>query len=158
MHQGFRLRLLITPLYSAINCITTLLFWYSFAGETSTSVYRRHSFAVAASVGATTAPLVVFVPPVTFPTADIVLTSNLKTLVNITWDASGAPNRISNEALLLLHKGTVTAPFIIAKGFYLHAGSLEVTVPYVLTGSVCYVYGDSGNLSPMFSINSDTPA
>ncbi|KAJ6601619.1 hypothetical protein B0H10DRAFT_2230479 [Mycena sp. CBHHK59/15] len=99
----------------------------------------------------------VFVPPITFPTAGTVLVSKQQT--TITWDASGAPANISNGALLMLAKGGLTAPFILAKDFDLRTGSLEITVPWVLDGTnyEFVLFGDSGNLSPDFIIQSDTP-
>ncbi|KAJ7086256.1 hypothetical protein C8R44DRAFT_533759, partial [Mycena epipterygia] len=94
----------------------------------------------------------VFDPPVTFPTAGTVLIS--KTTQNITWDTSRAPVNISNQALLLLRKGDITAPFILAEGFDLRAGTLEITVPWVLNGTDyrLVLFGDSGNFSPVFTI------
>ncbi|KAJ7438629.1 hypothetical protein B0H11DRAFT_1799516 [Mycena galericulata] len=104
------------------------------------------------------APLDVFTPPITFPTAGTVWASN--TQQNVTWDASGAPASISNQAMLMLRKGGVTAPFILAKGFDLRAGTLAITVPYVLGDSdyQLVLFGDSGDFSPTFTIQSDTPA
>ncbi|KAJ7162709.1 hypothetical protein C8R43DRAFT_1062988 [Mycena crocata] len=97
-------------------------------------------------------PLDVFVPPITFPTAGTVWVS--KTQQNVTWDASGAPENISNESMLLLRQGDITAPFILAKDFDLRAGSLEITVPWVLTATdySLVLFGDSGNFSPEFTI------
>ncbi|KAJ7086836.1 hypothetical protein B0H15DRAFT_931375 [Mycena belliarum] len=113
------------------------------------------SFALA--VVAAAVSLDVFVPPLTGPAAGTVWVS--KTQQNVTWDASGAPASISNEALLLLRKGDATAPFILAKDFDLRAGSLEIIVPWVLTGSdySLVLFGDSGNFGPVFTIQSDTP-
>ncbi|KAJ7445900.1 hypothetical protein FB451DRAFT_1055444 [Mycena latifolia] len=124
--------------------------------------------AAAAAIPVGPTPLDVFVPPITFPTAGTVWVS--KTQQNVTWDASGAPSSISNEALLFLRSNDVTHPcmhllahiypvFILAKGFDLRAGTLEITVPYVLTGTdyQLVLFGDSGNFSPVFTIQSDTP-
>ncbi|KAJ7499951.1 hypothetical protein FB451DRAFT_1207061, partial [Mycena latifolia] len=74
-------------------------------------------------------------------------------------DTTDAPATISNEALLLLAKGGVEAPFILAKGFDLRKWRLEIEVPYVLSGTnyQLVLFGDSGNLSPIFTIESDTP-
>ncbi|KAJ7652548.1 hypothetical protein B0H17DRAFT_899737, partial [Mycena rosella] len=94
----------------------------------------------------------VFAPPITSPTAGAVWVS--KTQQNVTWDASGAPHNISNGAFLFLRKGNTTLPFILAKGFDLRAGSLEITVPYVI-GDDDYsfvLFGDSGDFSPVFTI------
>ncbi|KAJ7162746.1 hypothetical protein C8R43DRAFT_919652 [Mycena crocata] len=106
--------------------------------------------AKATPVGPT--PLDVFVPPITFPTAGTVWVS--KTQQNVTWDASGAPENISNESMLLLRHADVTATFILAKDFDLRAGSLEITVPWVLTATdySLVLFGDSGNFSPEFTI------
>ncbi|KAJ6557719.1 hypothetical protein B0H19DRAFT_1376347 [Mycena capillaripes] len=112
--------------------------------------------AVARAAPTAPTPLDVFVPPITFPTAGTVWVS--KTQQNVTWDASGAPASISNGAELFLRKDGITAPFILAKDFDLRTGSLEITVPWVLTGSdyQLALFGDSGNFSPMFTIESDT--
>jgi len=115
-------------------------------------------FILAAGVrGAGPTPLDVFVPPITFPTEGTVWVS--KTQQNITWDASGAPPTISNGALLLLRQNNITSPFILAKDFDLRAGSLEITVPWVLsnTNYQLVLFGDSGDFSPVFTIQSDTP-
>ncbi|KAJ7124387.1 hypothetical protein C8R44DRAFT_980677 [Mycena epipterygia] len=100
----------------------------------------------------------VFVPPILYPHAGTVWFSFQRH--NVTWNATGAPATISNEALLLLAKGGLEAPFILAKGFDLRAGRFEIEVPYVLadTNYQLVLFGDSGNLSPMFTIESDTPA
>ncbi|KAJ7720373.1 hypothetical protein DFH07DRAFT_760872, partial [Mycena maculata] len=97
------------------------------------------------------APHDVFAPPVTFPTAGTVWATNSRQ--NVTWDASGAPARISNEALLMLRKNSVAAPH----PFDLRAGTLEITVPYVLAGSdyQLVLFGDSGEFIPVFTIQSD---
>ncbi|KAJ6534169.1 hypothetical protein B0H19DRAFT_1271901 [Mycena capillaripes] len=125
----------------------------------TSSVFTLVPFVLAAVTrAAPTAPtpLDVFVPPITFPTAGTMWVS--KTQQNVTWDASGAPASISNEAQLFLRKDGITAPFILAQGFDLRAGSLEITVPWVLTGTdyQLVLFGDSGNFSPVFTIQSDT--
>ncbi|KAJ7124660.1 hypothetical protein C8R43DRAFT_899073 [Mycena crocata] len=108
------------------------------------------------------APLDVFVPHITSPTEGEVWVS--KTEQTITWrvhclDTTNAPQNISNGALLQLRKGDITAPFILAKDFDLRAGSLAITVPWVLsdTDYSIVLFGDSGNVSPTFTIQSDTP-
>ncbi|KAJ6557723.1 hypothetical protein B0H19DRAFT_1148413 [Mycena capillaripes] len=123
---------------------------------TALSAFVPVVLAVAASAGLT--PLDVFVPRITSPTAGAVWVS--KTQQNITWDASDAPPTISNKALLLLRKGNHTAPFILAEGFDLRAGSLEITVPWVLADDdyEFVLFGDSGNFSPAFTIQSDSSA
>ncbi|KAJ7124116.1 hypothetical protein C8R43DRAFT_1135696 [Mycena crocata] len=69
-----------------------------------------------------------------------------------------APTNISNGAMLMLAKGGITAPFILAKGFDLRKGRLEIEVPHVLSGTdyQLVLFGDSGNLSQKFTIKSDT--
>ncbi|KAJ7499961.1 hypothetical protein FB451DRAFT_1207088 [Mycena latifolia] len=116
---------------------------------------------LAAAVGASARPTVqprdVFVPPILYPHAGTVWYSFQRH--NVTWNTTDAPATISNEALLLLAKGGVEAPFILAKGFDLRKGRLEIEVPYVLSGTnyQLVLFGDSGNLSPIFTIESDTP-
>ncbi|KAJ7211699.1 hypothetical protein GGX14DRAFT_362367 [Mycena pura] len=106
--------------------------------------------------GAPAATRDVFSPPILYPHAGTVWHSFQRH--NVTWDTSGAPASISNEALLLLAKGGLTAPFILAKGFDLRAGRFEIEVPHVFAGTnyQLVLLGDSGNLSPMFTIESDT--
>ncbi|KAJ7469856.1 hypothetical protein B0H11DRAFT_2238296 [Mycena galericulata] len=99
----------------------------------------------------------VFVPPILYPHAGTVWYSFQ--YHNVTWcDTTGAPADISNEALLLLAKGGVEAPFILAKGFDLRLGRVTIQVPYVFAGTdyQLVLFGDSGNLSPVFTIESDT--
>ncbi|KAJ7133807.1 hypothetical protein C8R46DRAFT_923507 [Mycena filopes] len=114
------------------------------------------AFAATALAGPT--PLDVFSPRVTFPTAGTVLVS--KAATTITWDTTNAPVNISNKGLLMLRKGVLTAPFILAEGFDLRTGSLDITVPNVLADSdyEFVLFGDSGNFSPTFTIQSDIPA
>ncbi|KAJ7133805.1 hypothetical protein C8R46DRAFT_1343125 [Mycena filopes] len=109
----------------------------------------------ATALAAGPTPLTVFSPRVTFPTVGTVLVSNASTTV--TWDTTGAPTVISNQALLLLRKGDTTAPFILAENFDLRTGSLDITVPNVLSGTdyEFVLFGDSGNFSPTFTIQSD---
>ncbi|KAJ7140447.1 hypothetical protein C8R46DRAFT_1046947 [Mycena filopes] len=116
------------------------------------------SLALAATALAGPTPLEVFSPRVTFPTAGTVLVSNATT--TITWDTTNAPVVISNEGLLMLRKGVLTAPFILAEGFDLRTGSLTIKVPNVLAASdyEFVLFGDSGNFSPTFTIQSDIPA
>ncbi|KAJ7277501.1 hypothetical protein C8J57DRAFT_987209, partial [Mycena rebaudengoi] len=95
----------------------------------------------------------VFVPPILTPAAGTVWESFQSQ--NVTWDTSNAPNTISNRAFILLAKGGVEAPFILASDFDLRAGFVELTVPHVLSGSDYQIvlFGDSGNLGPIFTIN-----
>ncbi|KAF7371983.1 hypothetical protein MVEN_00056300 [Mycena venus] len=99
-------------------------------------------------------PLDVFAPLITAPTAGTVWES--KTQQTITWCVAGAPPVISG-AMLMLRKGNITAPFILAKNFDLRAGSLNITVPWVVSGDNyrLVLFGDSGNFSPFFTIEGD---
>ncbi|KAJ6459026.1 hypothetical protein C8R45DRAFT_787611, partial [Mycena sanguinolenta] len=99
-------------------------------------------------------PLDVFVPRITYPTAGTVWVS--KTQQTLTWDATNAPVNISNGALVMLRQNNHTAPFILAKGFDLRAGFVEITVPWVFTADnyEIVLFGDSGNFSPPFTIQS----
>ncbi|KAJ7660356.1 hypothetical protein DFH06DRAFT_1089681 [Mycena polygramma] len=103
-------------------------------------------------------PLDVFVPHITSPTQGAIWES--KTQQTVTWSTMGAPANISNGAMIMLRKGTVTTPLILAKGFDLRSGSVDITVPYVLADSdyELVLFGDSGNYSPPFTIHSDVPA
>ncbi|KAJ7816052.1 hypothetical protein B0H14DRAFT_2602892 [Mycena olivaceomarginata] len=117
-------------------------------------------FLTAAVHAAGPTPLDVFVPPITSPTAETVWVS--KTQQTLTWDASGAPPNISNGALLLLRSNGITAPFILAQDFDLRTGNLTITVPWgsdrndlsacLNNALIVPVFGDSGNFSPEFTI------
>nr|GAT44410.1 predicted protein [Mycena chlorophos] len=126
-----------------------------------TALFAAASLFVAAR--ATPAPLSssgvhqldVWSPNITFPTEGSVLAA--KSMVNVTWETNNAPPVISNGAMLLLGKGNEDYPFILAKGFDLRSGYVEVEVPYVISGDSYnfVVFGDSGNASPSFTITSD---
>ncbi|KAJ7133806.1 hypothetical protein C8R46DRAFT_1343124 [Mycena filopes] len=111
--------------------------------------------ALASTALAGPTPLDIFDPHVTFPTAGTVFVSNAST--TITWDTSNAPINISNRALLFLRKGFNTAPFVLAEDFDLRAGKLDITVPNVLADDdySFVLFGDSGNVSPTFTIQSN---
>ncbi|KIP03156.1 hypothetical protein PHLGIDRAFT_95126 [Phlebiopsis gigantea 11061_1 CR5-6] len=94
----------------------------------------------------------VYVPPVLYPHAGTVWFSGQKH--NVTWDNSNPPKSISNGAFILLRTGTFETPVVLAHGFDLRAGRVEVTVPEVITGNFSIVlFGDSGNWSDDFLIN-----
>ncbi|KAJ7641938.1 hypothetical protein FB45DRAFT_737707 [Roridomyces roridus] len=95
----------------------------------------------------------VFDPPVTSPTAGTVWVSGQTQTV--TWDTSNPPKDITNAVgKLVLVKDKVTTPLILAENFSILLGSIEVTVPLVVEGSDYQIdlFGDSGNLSPVFTI------
>ncbi|KAL5514688.1 hypothetical protein ACEPAG_2004 [Sanghuangporus baumii] len=87
------------------------------------------------------------------------------TRANVTWDTSNPPAIISNGSRVQLVKGGIplasgpgsfTDP--LAVGFNLLAGFVEITVPDIEPGSDYQVvlFGDSGNLGPLFSISEPT--
>jgi hypothetical protein len=94
----------------------------------------------------------VFVPKVVYPRAGVVWSVGQRH--NVTWDTSNAPTHISNGASVILRKGELATPLILAKGFDLRSGRVEVTVPWVVPGDdyTLVLFGDSGNFSPTFSI------
>ncbi|KAH9928511.1 uncharacterized protein BXZ73DRAFT_102350 [Epithele typhae] len=73
---------------------------------------------------------------------------------NVTWDASNPPASVSNGATILLRLTGTPMPVILAENFDLHAGHVEITVPWVQTRDDYEVVllGDSGNVSPAFTI------
>ncbi|PPQ64359.1 hypothetical protein CVT24_008428 [Panaeolus cyanescens] len=95
----------------------------------------------------------VFVPPITSPTAGAIWT--LGQTQTVTWDTSNAPVNITNKnGVIRLRRGGLTSPLILAKGFNILDGSVEVTVPLVVesTDYSIVLFGDSGNFSPQFTI------
>ncbi|KAJ7634378.1 hypothetical protein FB45DRAFT_908714, partial [Roridomyces roridus] len=116
---------------------------------------------LSAVVGATPAPAaapvvhVVWSPKILVPTEGTVWESNSKQ--TIMWDATNAPENITNESFLFLRHANSTAPFVLAKDFDLRAGHLDITVPYVISDDQYQfvLFGDSGNFSPVMTIHSD---
>jgi hypothetical protein len=95
----------------------------------------------------------VFVPPVLYPHAGTVWTFGQRH--NVTWDTSNAPAQITNSiGLIMLRKADETTPLILANGFNILLGRIEVTVPWVVEGNdySLVLFGDSGNDSPTFTI------
>ncbi|KAJ7166829.1 hypothetical protein C8R46DRAFT_1071578 [Mycena filopes] len=100
------------------------------------------------------APRDVYVPPVTYPHAGTVWT--VRQRHNVTWDNSNPPKQITNGiGRIMLRKGGLTTPVILADNFSILLGRIEVTVPWVEDGSDYQIvlFGDSGNFSPTFTIN-----
>ncbi|CAA7263607.1 unnamed protein product [Cyclocybe aegerita] len=93
------------------------------------------------------AALDLFVPPIIKPDATTVWTVGQNETV--IWDTSNAPAIISNGAAVCL-----SGFGVIARGFDLRAGSVVVQVPaQVVPGPYnITLFGDSGNISPAFSI------
>ncbi|CDO70317.1 hypothetical protein BN946_scf184843.g6 [Trametes cinnabarina] len=100
----------------------------------------------------------VFVPPVLYPHAGTVWTKGQRH--NVTWDTTDAPVNITNKVgTILLRKGDLTTPLVLAAGFDILLGRIEVTVPWVIPDSDYSVvlFGDSGNFSPEFTIQGPNP-
>ncbi|KIY66619.1 hypothetical protein CYLTODRAFT_423273 [Cylindrobasidium torrendii FP15055 ss-10] len=100
----------------------------------------------------------VYVPPVTSPAADTVWTVN--STATITWDTSSPPEQITNKVgRVFLRKGDRTLPLLLADGFDILDGSVDITVPWVLESGDYQVvlFGDSGNFSPNFTITGGPP-
>ncbi|KAI0647635.1 hypothetical protein C8Q79DRAFT_907093 [Trametes meyenii] len=96
----------------------------------------------------------VFVPPVLYPHAGTVWSKGQRH--NVTWDLSNAPVNITNSiGTILLRKGDLATPVVLAHGFNIRLGRIEVTVPWVVPDSdySIVLFGDSGNFSPQFTIN-----
>ncbi|KAK0203281.1 hypothetical protein DFS33DRAFT_977612 [Desarmillaria ectypa] len=95
----------------------------------------------------------VFVPPILYPHSGTVWTINERH--NVTWDISSAPVNITNSrGFILLRKENRATPVILAEGFDIRLGRIEVTVPWVVQGDdySLVLFGDSGNWSDNFTI------
>ncbi|KNZ79460.1 hypothetical protein J132_09610 [Termitomyces sp. J132] len=95
----------------------------------------------------------VFVPPVTYPHNGTVW--KVQQHHNVTWDTSNHPVNITNKiGHIMLRKGGLTTPLVLAAGFDILLGRIEVQVPWVLNGNNYQIvlFGDSGNFSPTFTI------
>ncbi|OCH93447.1 hypothetical protein OBBRIDRAFT_749692 [Obba rivulosa] len=96
----------------------------------------------------------VFVPPVLYPHNGTVWKKGQRH--NVTWDTSNAPAQITNAIgeIRLAQAGEPIFPVILATGFSILDGRIEVEVPWVATASDYSVvlFGDSGNFSPAFTI------
>ncbi|KAH9928456.1 uncharacterized protein BXZ73DRAFT_102299 [Epithele typhae] len=110
-----------------------------------------------AALGSSAIPAVekrdIWSPPVTYPHTGTVWTSGQRH--NVTWNTANPPANVSNGATILLRLTGTPMPVILAQNFDLHAGRVEVTVPWVQTRNDYEVVllGDSGNVSPAFTIN-----
>ncbi|KAF8163636.1 hypothetical protein B0H34DRAFT_795319 [Crassisporium funariophilum] len=95
------------------------------------------------------AALDVFVPQIIEPNSQTTWTIGKN--ATIVWDTTNAPKTISNGASVILnHHGGV-----LAQGFDLRAGCVNITVPDVPQGPYFItLFGDSGNYSPVFTIAS----
>ncbi|OJT03527.1 hypothetical protein TRAPUB_5806 [Trametes pubescens] len=96
---------------------------------------------------------VVYTPPVLYPHAGTVWYKGQTH--NVTWDVSDPPANITNKiASLMLRKGELPTPLILAENFDILLGRIEVTVPWVTEGDdyIVVLFGDSGDWSEEFNI------
>ncbi|EKM81594.1 hypothetical protein AGABI1DRAFT_83074 [Agaricus bisporus var. burnettii JB137-S8] len=96
----------------------------------------------------------VFVPRITSPVAGDVWNSNQQ--AQVTWDTSDAPENITNsKGVVVLRRGDLATPVVLAGGFNILDGSVSFDVPLVFSGDDYSItlFGDSGNFSPTFTIN-----
>ncbi|KAL7283839.1 hypothetical protein ACG7TL_003279 [Trametes sanguinea] len=96
----------------------------------------------------------VYDPPVLYPHAGTVWYKGQRH--NVTWDTTNHPVNITNKfGRIMLRKGLIPTPLILEENFDILLGRIEVTVPWVTPGDdySLVLYGDSGNFSPMFTIN-----
>ncbi|KAF9556009.1 hypothetical protein CPC08DRAFT_711559 [Agrocybe pediades] len=120
--------------FSVASLFTTLfIFFFSVqASPLNTLVERK--------------PMDVFVPKIIKPDSETFWTVGQE--ATVVWDASTAPENISNGASVVLHNYG-----ILAKGFSLRDGNVTFKVPIVRTGpNFITLFGDSGNYSPVFTI------
>jgi len=95
----------------------------------------------------------VFTPPVLYPHNGTVWYSGQRH--NVTWDTSFHPVNITNKiGFIILRFGEIETPLVLADNFNILDGRVEITVPYVLSGTDFSVvlFGDSGNWSDQFEI------
>jgi len=95
----------------------------------------------------------IFVPRIIEPTASTVWKSG--EIRKITWDTSNAPKQITNGVgLVLIRFQNTSTPFVLANGFNILDGSVDIRVPLVQTRPdySIILLGDSGNDSPNFEI------
>ncbi|KAJ7147136.1 hypothetical protein C8R43DRAFT_542564 [Mycena crocata] len=103
----------------------------------------------------------VYAPPITNPTSSSVWTVGKKETV--TWDATGIPPGVTGEIRLgYLEPGNPSEHLSVAlaSGFNLTDEKVEVTVPAVVTRTsyIVVLFGDSGNMSPEFTIQGSNPS
>ncbi|OJT03530.1 hypothetical protein TRAPUB_5809 [Trametes pubescens] len=95
----------------------------------------------------------VYTPPVLYPHTGTVWYKGQTH--NVTWDVSDPPVNITNKVgTIMLRKGNLGTPLILAKGFDILLGRIEVAVPWVIEDDDYSVvlFGDSGNWSEEFTI------
>ncbi|KAF9454404.1 hypothetical protein P691DRAFT_808542 [Macrolepiota fuliginosa MF-IS2] len=100
----------------------------------------------------------VFVPPILSPKQGDVWKSGQTR--EVTWDVSNPPAQITNGiGRIMLRKGNLSTPLILAANFDILKGKIKVKVPLVIDGDdySLVLFGDSGNFSPPFTIDSGYP-
>ncbi|KAK0184920.1 hypothetical protein F5146DRAFT_937893 [Armillaria mellea] len=109
-----------------------------FAGASATAVLPRD----------------IFNPPILSPTTGTTWTVN--TTQTVSWDTSNPPNPITgrNFSSIRLVKADRQLPIILADGFDILLGKIDITVPWVVEGDdyAITLFGDSGNRGDKFTI------
>ncbi|KAJ7505130.1 hypothetical protein B0H11DRAFT_2186623 [Mycena galericulata] len=101
----------------------------------------------------------VYAPPITNPTSSSVWT--VGEVETVTWNATGIPAGVTGQIQLgYLTPGNEHLSVILASGFNLTDEKVNVTVPAVVsrTNYIVVLFGDSGNISPTFTIQGSTSA
>ncbi|KJA15865.1 hypothetical protein HYPSUDRAFT_48030 [Hypholoma sublateritium FD-334 SS-4] len=110
------------------------------------------SSAIAVSLPARSAQDV-FTPAITSPKAGDIW--NVGSSQTVTWDASNPPAQLTNNiGQIMLVKNGYTTPVVLAAGFPILDGSATFVVPNVINGTnyAVQLFGDSGDLSPAFTV------
>ncbi|TCD70869.1 hypothetical protein EIP91_001177 [Steccherinum ochraceum] len=102
----------------------------------------------------------VFVPPITSPDAGTIWV--VGQTHNVTWDINGAPSQITNTngTIVLVTNGRLDLENPLADNFSILDGFHPVTVPDVPDSAdyALVLFGDSGNISPNFTIIHTAPS
>jgi hypothetical protein len=95
----------------------------------------------------------VWVPRIITPNASTIWTEGQQ--YNVTWDTSDAPANISNGAAVVFGENNTLTDKVLASGFDLRQGWINVTCPDDVTPGDNYtviLFGDSGDESKPFKI------
>ncbi|KAJ7021583.1 hypothetical protein C8F04DRAFT_1273439 [Mycena alexandri] len=117
-------------------------------------------FSVATILAAPLDSRTVFAPPITSPTAQTVWkVGAVETVTN----ATGIPAGVTGKIMLGFLSSTSEGEHLsatLASGFNLTDQKVDVTVPSVAPGTqyIIVLFGDSGNLSPTFTIQGPSPS
>ncbi|KAJ7643995.1 hypothetical protein FB45DRAFT_737054 [Roridomyces roridus] len=98
-------------------------------------------------------PRTVFAPPITSPTSTSVW--KVGQVQTVTWNATGIPTGVQGKIQLgFLTEESENLSQILAEGFNLTDEKVNITVPDVVsrTNYIVVLFGDSGNISPKFTI------